>query len=499
MNLIDRAVANRSRAALISSAATLTYGALLDTSQAAAARLLHDTNDLAEARIAFLTPREPSFVAVLWAIWRAGGIAVPLCDSHASAEIDYVLRDADVSAVIVDPDSIDRIAPLASALGIPCINATELLAPNNVTHPLPLVATDRRAMMIYTSGTTGKPKGVVTTHANLAAQCSSLSEAWAWSRNDVIANVLPLHHVHGIVNVVLCTLWNGASCVMMPRFDAAEMLALFAQGSLTLFMAVPTIYAKLIAAFEALSEDRKAAVVLGCSRIRLMVSGSAALPAATLERWHHVSGHVLLERYGMTEFGMALGNPLLGERRPGSVGLPLPGVEVRLIDNGASVPASHPGEIEVRSPGIFLEYWRQPETTASSFREGWFRTGDIAVLERGYHRILGRSSVDIIKSGGFKLSALEIEEALREHPKVRECAIIGDDDPEWGERVCAVLVLHDGTSLSLAELRAWAKDRLASYKLPSRLMLLDELPRNALGKVLKPELKQRAADSHGSS
>jgi malonyl-CoA/methylmalonyl-CoA synthetase len=203
-----------------------------------------------------------------------------------------------------------------------------------------------------------------------------------------------------------------------------------------------------------------------------------------------MTGHVLLERYGMTEIGMALSNPLEGPRRPGFVGVPLPGVEVRLVDEqGRALEPGTPGEIEVRGPGVFLEYWRRPEATQAAFREGWFRTGDVAVVEEGSYRILGRRSIDIIKTGGYKVSALEIEEVLRAHEAVSECAVVGVPDDEWGERVGAAVVLTGGATLDLDELRAWASERLAKYKLPTRLVLVESLPRNAMGKVVKAELK----------
>jgi len=219
----------------------------------------------------------------------------------------------------------------------------------------------------------------------------------------------------------------------------------------------------------------------------LMVSGSAALPVSTLRRWKEISGHTLLERYGMTEIGMALSNPLQGERVPGTVGTPLPSVEVQLVrENGKPVAPGTPGEIEVRGPSVFAEYWGKPDATRDGFRDGWFRTGDTAVVENGVYRILGRTNVDILKTGGHKVSALEIEEALRKHPAVAECAVVGVPDPEWGERVAAAVVLNDGDALDLPSLRTWAKELLATYKLPSRLLLLDALPRTAMGKVIKP-------------
>jgi len=223
--------------------------------------------------------------------------------------------------------------------------------------------------------------------------------------------------------------------------------------------------------------------------MRLMVSGSAALPVRVLERWREISGHVLLERYGMTEIGMALSNPLHGARRPGFVGTPLPGVDVRLVDEaGRPVPEGTPGEIEVRGGTVFREYWRRPEATAAAFRGDWFRTGDVAVVEDGAYRILGRSSVDIIKTGGYKVSALEIEETLRTHPAVLDCAVVGVEDPEWGERICAAVELRGGSGegLTLDALQRWAKERLAPYKIPRALVSVTVLPRNAMGKVTKP-------------
>jgi len=344
-------------------------------------------------------------------------------------------------------------------------------------------------MIIYTSGTTSRPKGVVTTHGNIQAQVTTLVQAWEWSADDHILLVLPLHHVHGIINVLTCALWSGATCTIHPRFEARAAWEAIASGSLTLFMAVPTIYTRLISAWETASLEEQEAWSAAARRLRLMVSGSAALPVRVLERWKAITGHVLLERYGMTEIGMALSNPLHGERRPAHVGLPLPGVEVRLVNEaGQPVPPGTPGEIEVKGPSVFREYWRRPAATEQAFRDGWFRTGDIAVLEDGSYRILGRASVDIIKSGGYKLSALEIEEVFREHPHIVECAVVGLPDEEWGERVAIAVVPALGRKPELEELREWGAERLARYKLPTRLLLLPELPRNAMGKVTKPEL-----------
>ena len=425
---------------------------------------------------------------MLWGIWRAGGIAVPLPLGSPSTELEYFAGDTQAAALIADDANRETLARAGDACNIRVLGYKELLAHQPAT--LPAIASNRRAMILYTSGTTSRPKGVVTTHGNIEAQITSLIEAWEWSGDDRIVLCLPLHHVHGIINVVSCALWSGAVCEMLPRFDAGTVWEHIANGSLTLFMAVPTIYVKLIAAWDASSPEERAILSGGAARLRLMVSGSAALPVSTLERWREITGHMLLERYGMTEIGMALSNPYRGKRVPGSVGTPLPGVDVRLVsDDGDAVPAGGPGGIEVRGANVFVEYWGKPEATLEAFRDGWFRTGDTAVVENGVYRILGRTNVDILKTGGHKVSALEIEETLREHPAVVECAVVGVPDEEWGERVAVALVCKEENKPDLEQLRAWAKERMAVHKVPSRLLVLDALPRNAMGKVTKPAVR----------
>jgi malonyl-CoA/methylmalonyl-CoA synthetase len=424
---------------------------------------------------------------VQWGIWRAGGIAVPLPQGSPAAELEYFIGDTQPAILVADAAGEKVLTPIAAARGLRLVLCDE--TPNCKVGPLPEVDRKRRAMILYTSGTTSRPKGVVTTHENIEAQITALVRAWQWAADDRILLLLPLHHVHGIINVVSCSLWSGATCEMLPRFDADAAWDRIAGGSLTLFMAVPTIYVRLIAAWEAASPQRRAVLSKACAGLRLMVSGSAALPVSTLNRWKEISGHTLLERYGMTEIGMALSNPLEGERVPGSVGKPLPGVEVQLVDeHGETVAPGNPGEIEVRGPSVFKEYWGKPQATEQSFRNGWFRTGDVAVCEDGRYRILGRMNIDILKTGGHKVSALEVEEQLREHPAIAECAVVGVPDCEWGERVGVAVVLRGEQTLDLEGLRSWAKERLASHKVPSRLLIVDELPRNAMGKVTKPAI-----------
>jgi malonyl-CoA/methylmalonyl-CoA synthetase len=490
--LVSRARDFGHRIAISDSGGTHTYAELLAASERVAGTLLGGRQDLDESRVAFLTAPDFSYAAVQWGIWRVGGIAVPLATSHPPPEWEYVLRDAGAELAVVGAEFLDQFRPVAERAGVRLLTTEQALGDLGMgatVGRLPALAPERRAMMVYTSGTTGRPKGVVTTHANLASQVTCLIDAWGWVPDDRILLVLPLHHVHGIVNVVTCALWAGAACEMFPTFDAELVWDRLASGRLTLFMAVPTIYKKLIAAWDAAPAERQRAWSTGSAGRRLMVSGSAALPVQTLERWRDISGHTLLERYGMTEIGMALSNPLQGQRRPGFVGTPLPGVEVRLVDeHGRTVPPGTPGEIEVRGGSVFLEYWGRPEATREAFRDGWFRTGDVAVLEDGAYRILGRNSVDIIKTGGYKVSALEIEEVLRTHPDVGECAVVGVEDPEWGERVAVAVEVRGGGSLDLETLKGWSKDRLAPYKIPRSLRVVSALPRNVMGKVTKAEV-----------
>ena len=475
------------RTAVVDAQGSFTYNDLLDASSRVAAALLSGRENLDEERVAFLVTPGFAWVAVQWGIWRAGGVVVPLPLNSPRSELEYFIDDSKASTLVYDAPAETALAPIAADRGIRALSCDQVLAGEPAE--LPDIASERRAMILYTSGTTSRPKGVVATHANITAQIMSLVEAWEWSADDRIVLFLPLHHVHGIINVVSCALWSGATCEMMPRFDANTVWDRIASGGVTLFMAVPTIYVKLIAAWDAASPERRAALSKACAQLRLMVSGSAALPVSTLERWKEISGHTLLERYGMTEIGMALSNPLRGERVPGSVGKPLPRVEVQLVgENGELVAPGTPGEIEVRGPSVFAEYWGKPDATRDAFREGWFRTGDTAIVENGVYRILGRTNIDILKTGGHKVSALEIEEALREHPAVAECAVVGIPDPEWGERVAAAVVLKGDDALDLQSLRAWARELLAPHKLPSRLLVLDALPRNAMGKTVKPAI-----------
>jgi malonyl-CoA/methylmalonyl-CoA synthetase len=334
----------------------------------------------------------------------------------------------------------------------------------------------------------------VTTHINIEAQITTLIDAWEWSSNDRINCVLPLHHVHGIINVVGCSLWAGASCNFTAGFSPKLIFNLIEQGKLNVFMAVPTIYYKLIAYFETLAMEDQNTLRECMKKFRLMVCGSAALPVSVMDKWAQISGHQLLERYGMTELGMAISNPYHGDRKAGYVGIPLPGVQIKLADEHfVQVEDQMPGEILVKGDNVFKEYWQRPEATQATFtNDGWFKTGDIAVIENGYYRIMGRQSVDIIKSGGYKISALEIEEVLRTNEMIQDCAVVGIDDDEWGELIVAAIVLKQDFVSQFQDkiVSDWIVNYIASYKKPRRYLVMNDLPRNAMGKVVKNDIKK---------
>jgi malonyl-CoA/methylmalonyl-CoA synthetase len=491
LELIRRAGEHAARIAFRTPAGASDYAQLLDRSARIAATLLGTRDDLAEERIAFLVSPGEDYTAVQWGSWRAGGIAVPLSREATAPELVHVLQTAGVERVVANAAPAVALREACAQCGAALLAIGDIDA-GVAPAALPDIDSARRAMIVFTSGTTSKPKGVVTTHAAIEAQIRTLVEAWAWRFDDCIPLFLPLHHVHGIVNVLCCALWAGACVEPFDGFRADAVMARVRADACSVFMAVPTVYARLIQQLEALDEGERATLGAAFGRMRVMVSGSAALPATVHARWQELTGQRLLERYGMTEIGMALSNPLHGERRPGSVGVPLPGVEVRLVDETGTVVDGEetPGEIQVRGPCVFREYWNNPEATRASFTaDGWFRTGDVGVRERGYWRIMGRASQDIIKSGGYKLSALEIENVLLTHPAIRECAVLGLPDAVWGEVVAACVVLREHHALDAEALRAWCEGRLSPYKQPRRVQVVGALPRNAMGKVVKPEVR----------
>ncbi|XP_065601380.1 malonate--CoA ligase ACSF3, mitochondrial isoform X1 [Cyrtonyx montezumae] len=490
-------------------------------------RVLHcPSRDLKEERISFLCPNDASYVVAQWASWMSGGIAVPLYKKHPVQQLEYVVEDSQSALIIAAEEYVGKISPSAEKLGIPVLplrSPSSGSAGETTVEDVPLACSaswkDRGAMIIYTSGTTGRPKGVLSTHENVQAVTTGLVEKWEWKKEDVILHVLPLHHVHGVINKLLCPLWVGATCIMLPEFSAQMVWKKFLSSQaprVSVFMAVPTIYAKLIEYHdEHFSQPQVQDFVRAfCQEnIRLMVSGSAALPVPVLKKWKAITGHTLLERYGMTEIGMALSNPLHGVRVPGSVGTPLPGVEVRIAtetvkgggrsytihaqgdEDGTQVTPGlegQEGELLVRGNSVFHKYWNRPKETREAFTaDGWFRTGDTAAYRDGVYWIKGRTSVDIIKNGGFKISTLEVERQLLAHPHISDVAVIGPPDVVWGQRVSAVVQLRRGEMLSVKELKEWARDTMAPYAIPTELIVVEEIPRNQMGKVNKKELLQR--------
>jgi malonyl-CoA/methylmalonyl-CoA synthetase len=489
---LNKPYPNPEKIAIVSNGMSFSFQELQFESENFGNFLLENQADLLEKRVAFMVSPGFDYVKTQWGIWLAGGIAVPLCTTHPLVSLQYVIEDTNVAIIVVSPEFEHILKELAFEKNIRFIVLTE--AKSLITKALPKLELTRKAMILYTSGTTNLPKGVVTTHANIKSQVSTLIDAWEYSESDHILCILPLHHVHGIINVISCTLWKGGTVEFLPNFSAEGvfdwMKTISEQKKHGVFMAVPTIYFKLISYFETLNIDQKKGLTEKMKQFRLMVSGSAALPVSVMEKWEIISGHRLLERYGMTEIGMAISNPYRGERRPGHIGQALRGVSVRLVDEKNNlVEDGEAGEIQIKGENVFHEYWGKPQASKDTFtHDGWFKTGDVAVLNDNYYKILGRNSIDIIKSGGYKISALEIEEILRTHPEISDCSVVGIENEEWGELVVAVLIVKN-KEIDLTKLNVWMREKMPSYRVPRQYKIIEELPRNAMGKVTKNNLK----------
>lgn len=480
---------DNSKTALVEGDKRFSYAEVNSRIDKFASGLLDGKTDLSEERIAFFIPASVDYVTAMHGVWRAGGIAVPLNVASAVTELDHYLTCASVTRMIANADYQDSLRDLCQRLNIELLSVDDVM--QEAVCELPNIELERRAMMLFTSGTTNKPKGVVCTHKTIQAQITTLLEAWSWSEADVIPLFLPVHHIHGIINILSCGLWAGATVHLFSKFDIPKITSEIVADTYSVFMAVPTIYVKLIQYFDSIDQEQVRKICDGFARMRLNISGSAACPVKLFNQWQDYTGQVLLERYGMTEIGMGISNPYSGERRAGFVGQPLPGVEIAIYDEYDEVISEEglAGEIRVKGDNVFLEYWDNEKATADSFKDGWFCTGDVAVLESGYYRIMGRSSVDIIKSGGYKLSALEIEGVLLTHDAIAEVAVLGVPDETWGESVTAFISLRPDSSLEFDELRAWCDGKMSSYKIPKAIKIVDSLPRNAMGKVTKPALK----------
>ncbi|TYZ61768.1 hypothetical protein PybrP1_012800, partial [[Pythium] brassicae (nom. inval.)] len=486
-----------------------------------------------QPRVAFLGARGAAFVEIQWAIWLTGGIAVPLHARHPPEELAYILADCG-AALLVASDEFVHSPHLSEFLrrlprhdGVPVHVHAEAggesrtpLSDRDTDEIRQWVATHAQhapaAQIVYTSGTTGRPKGVVTTHANLTAQIHDVVAAWEMSPRDHLLHFLPLHHVHGVLNNLLCVHYAGGSLEFLPSAEPSVIwsklaASLTAARPVTMLMAVPTVYMLLLEEMERLQAqppgvgsshridvDRAIEAARG---LRVAVSGSMACPVSILTRWHALTGQTLLERYGMTELGMVLTNPLHGERHLGYVGQSFPSVAVRLVDpdteREVALSSEREGELRVKGPTVFEEYWGKPAATAKEFDEsGWFKTGDIAQFsnERQSFRIRGRASADIIKSAGYKISALDVERVLLTHPQVQECAVFGLPDEKWGQVVAAVVrasttepPLENAEQFS-PPLRAFVTPHLADNAAPRRFFFVSEIPKNAMGKVNKKAL-----------
>ena len=448
-------------------------------------------------RVALQLPKCPAFVYLHLAIMRLGAISLPLNPGYPQRELAYFLEDAEVRLLIAGGEARNVVLPLLRQLPTlhECVfvgcdgedGFERLIAPYQPADAAAIAlpaGPDATCLMIYTSGTTGRPKGAELTHGNLTANLASLHEAWGWRNDDVLLHVLPLFHIHGLLVALHGALHAGATALLMTRFEPGHALDLLVNRPCSVFMAVPTIHRRLV--------DAPAAAGVSLRHLRLITSGSDRLPDELFAQFEARFGVRLLERYGMSEAGMILSNPLHGERRVGSVGLPLPGVAVRIVDpeTEAPLPDGVVGEVQVRGANVCKGYWRQPEKSAAAFTpEGWFRTGDLGVREAdGYFTLKGRAK-DLIISGGYNVYPPEVELVLAEHTAVEASAVIGCPDAEWGERVVAIVARRAGSRVDEAGLIAHCRARLAAYKAPRRIIFVDALPRNALGKVQKAQLR----------
>ncbi|MBS0296000.1 MAG: malonyl-CoA synthase [Proteobacteria bacterium] len=473
----------------------ITYAGLFERS----ARLAHALGALCVKRgdrVAVQVEKSPEALLLFLACVRSGAVFLPLNPAYTLPELEYFVGDAEPALVVVSPERLTAAEELCRSLGTG--RAASLSADGRSGSLIEAakgqsgdfedaaVEDSDLAAILYTSGTTGRSKGAMLSHANLASNALTLKDAWRFSGDDVLLHALPVYHTHGLFVATNTVLAAGASMIFLPGFDLERIVRLLPEASV--FMGVPTYYTRLLST-RALDRD----LVKG---MRLFVSGSAPLLAETHAEFAARTGHAILERYGMTETNMITSNPYDGARVPGSVGPPLPGVQVRIADpeSGRLLPQGEIGVIEVKGPNVFRGYWRMPEKTAAEFRaDRFFITGDLGVIDaEGYVSIVGRGK-DLIITGGFNVYPKEVESELDTLDGVGESAVIGLPHPDFGEGVTAVVTSKPGASLDEAPLIAALKTRLASFKVPKRVLFVDELPRNAMGKVQKALLRERYA------
>ncbi len=454
------------------------------------ARRLRDRGVRGGDRVALYCENRLAFVYVYLAALRLGAIAVPANVLYRAADLAHVLSDAAVALVLASADTRAHLA----GLDVPAVvlaDDVETWARDDQLEPggpdsAGLPEPEAPALVVYTSGTTGRSKGAVLTHGNLAVIAAQLLTAWRWTADDTLAMALPLFHVHGLCAALNGTLACGGRLIVEPRFDAAAMLRRLQQPGVTMFFGVPTMYVRLLELPDPIAFPR----------LRLCVSGSAALSAETFERFASRFGTTILERYGATEFGFALSNRFGGPRVAGSVGVPLPGVRVRIAagENGTAA-RDGVGELLVSGPNVFAGYWRNAAATTAAFVDDgdgvrWYRSGDLATYDARHqvYRIVGRLK-ELIISGGFNVYPLEVEGEIDRFPSVRASAVVGAPDAVRGETVVAFIETEPGVPFDAGALEAWLRTRLASFKVPKRVHVIDALPRNALGKIEKTKLR----------
>ncbi|HEY2976436.1 MAG TPA: malonyl-CoA synthase [Burkholderiaceae bacterium] len=449
----------------------------------------------AGTRVAVQVDKSVEALMLYLAVQRAGLVYLPLNNAYQQAEIEYFIGDAEPAVVVCAPKDFTWISRLAFRQGTRNVftlgddrsgSLLERAAWMSDVHTPAASGADDLAAILYTSGTTGRSKGAMLTHGNLLSNARVLKDYWGWQVGDVLLHMLPIFHVHGLFVASHGALLNGSKMIWFSRFDPKAAIARLADA--TVFMGVPTLYTRLLAE-PALQRD-------ACAHMRLFISGSAPLQVETFDAWRDRTGHTILERYGMSETVMLTSNPYReqdGERRRGTVGFPLPGVQVRVRDDaGAPRPAGEIGGIEVKGPNVFAGYWRMPEKTKAEFTtDGWFKTGDVGRLDTlGYVTIVGRSK-DLVITGGYNVYPAEVEGFINELPGVAESAVVGLPHPDFGEGVVAVVVPKPGNQLDAAAIVSALKDRIANFKVPKRVFVVDELPRNTMGKVQKNLLRQQ--------
>ena len=448
-------------------------------------------------RIAVIAEKSPQVLALYLAALRGGFVFLPMNTAYRRDEVAYILGNAEPSLIVCGPERLAEISETAASLDLPTPLTLDAEGRGSFAMAVPAAAEqippvadmeeEALAVILYTSGTTGKPKGAMLSHGNLASNGLALREAWGFTSEDVLLHALPIFHAHGLFVACHCALLSGAPMIWLQKFEAETVCDLLPEA--TVFMGVPTYYTRLLAS-ERLGKATAA-------NMRLFTSGSAPLLVETFSAFRTRTGHTILERYGMTETGMNTSNPYEGERRPGTVGFPLPGVSVRIVgeDDGA-LAAGETGDLQVKGPNVFSGYWRLPEKTAEEFTEdGWFRTGDVARIDaEGYVHLVGRSK-DMIISGGFNVYPKEIETLIDDMPEVDESALVGVWHADFGEAGVAVVVLRKGAALGEDELIGRLKGELANYKVPKRAFFVGDLPRNTMGKVQKNLLRETYKDA----